>query len=48
MDIVLYYMGKCYMELEDNENAKAMFLETIERFPNSEYAGYSRSKLNSL
>jgi len=48
MDVVLYYMGKCYMELEDNENAKAMFLETIERFPNSEYAGYSRSKLNSL
>ncbi len=48
MDVVLYYMGKCYLELGDKENAKAMFLETIERFPNSEYAGYSKSKLNSL
>ena len=48
MDIVLYYIGKCYLELGDNENAKAMFLKTIEKFPNSEYAQYSRSRLNSI
>ncbi|NLC69305.1 MAG: tetratricopeptide repeat protein [Clostridiaceae bacterium] len=48
MDVVLYYMGKCYLELGDNENARTMFLKTIEKFPDSEYAGYSRSRLEAL
>jgi tetratricopeptide (TPR) repeat protein len=48
MDIVLYYMGKCYLELGDDENARTMFLKTIEKFPESEYAGYSKSRLEAL
>lgn len=48
MDIVLYYMGKCYLELGDSENARAMFLKTIEKFPDSEYAKYSRSRLDVM
>lgn len=48
MDIVLYYMGKCYLELNDKENAKAMFLKTIEKFPDSEYARYSKSRVDSI
>lgn len=48
MDIVLYYAGKCYLELGDNEKAKAMFLKTIEKYPDSEYAKYSKSRLNSI
>ncbi len=48
MDIVLYYAGKCYLELNDNEKAKEMFLKTIEKYPDSEYAKYSQSRLNSI
>ncbi len=48
MDIVLYYIGKTYLELKDNENAKLAFQEVIEKFPNSEYARYSEHRLNGL
>ena len=48
MDIVLYYAGKCYLELNDNEKAKEMFLKTIEKYPDSDYASYSQSRLNSI
>ena len=41
-------MGKCYLELNDNEKAKEMFLKTIEKYPDSEYAKYSQSRLNSI
>lgn len=47
-DIVLYYAGKCYIELNDNERAREMFVATIERFPNSEYARYSQGRLDSI
>lgn len=48
MDIVLYYAGKCYLELDDKEKAKEMFQKTIEKYPDSEYAKYSQSRLNSI
>jgi len=48
MDIVLYYIGKSYLELKDNENARIAFQEVIERFPNSEYARYSENRLSGL
>ena len=32
MDIVLYYIGKTYLALNDNENAKLAFQEVIENF----------------
>ena len=48
MDIVLYYIGKSYLELKDNENATKAFEKVISKFPNSEYAGYSQSRLNGI
>ncbi|NMB96983.1 MAG: tetratricopeptide repeat protein [Clostridiaceae bacterium] len=48
MDIVLYYIGKTYLALNDNENAKLAFQEVIERFPESEYAKYSENRLGGI
>lgn len=48
MDIVLYYIGKTYLALNDNTNAKTAFQEVINRFPNSEYARYSQNRMNSI
>ncbi|HOJ12450.1 MAG TPA: tetratricopeptide repeat protein [Clostridiales bacterium] len=48
LDIVLYYMGKCYLEIGDKENAKKEFDNVISKFPESEYAKYSKSRLDSI
>ena len=44
----LYTLGRAYEEIGDKENAILYFDQVIERFPNTEYAGYAQPRRNSL
>lgn len=48
IDAVLYVLGKCYVELKDNQNALAAFEKVVTAYPNSSYAKYSRTWINSI
>jgi tetratricopeptide (TPR) repeat protein len=48
VDRVLYYIGKCYMELNDSRNAVATFQKIISTYPQSKYSGYSKLRLDEL
>lgn len=48
IDAVLYYMGKCYKELNDSRNAVAMFQRILNDYPQSRYCGYAKGWLKEL
>ena len=48
MDIVIYYIGKAYIELKEYSKAVEAFEEVIERFPGGEYAGYSQRRIQDI
>jgi tetratricopeptide (TPR) repeat protein len=48
MDQVLYYIGKCYIGLNDSRNAIATFQKIIGTYPQSKYSSYSKLRINEL
>lgn len=44
----LYYMGKSYIKLKDNDNAVKNYMELLESVPNSVYASAARSELEEI
>ncbi len=48
MDAALYLLGKSYAALNDRENARASFQAVIERYPDSQYATWSKGRMREL
>ncbi|MGE4496550.1 MAG: tetratricopeptide repeat protein [Deferribacterales bacterium] len=44
----LYYMGKSYIKLKDNDNAVKNYIELLESVPGSVYASAARSELEEI
>lgn len=44
----LYYMGKSYLKLKDNDNAVKNYMELLESVPNSVYASAARTELEEI
>lgn len=44
----LYYLGYCYKHLNNTTMAEKAFNEVIEKFPNSSYANYSKTRLSEI
>ena len=44
----IYTLGKCYVELNDLNNALASFQTVIEKYPDSQFAGYSQNRKNEI
>lgn len=47
-DIVFYYMGKCYQNLNEIQNASAMYKKIIEQYPQSSYAYWADVRLKEI
>lgn len=47
MDKTLYFVGKSYLELGEDDRAKETFENLINTFPESPYAGEARSEIDS-
>jgi tetratricopeptide (TPR) repeat protein len=48
MDALLYYMGRCYQQLNDSRNAVAFFQKLIDNYPNSSYTKNAKVKIQTL
>jgi TolA-binding protein len=44
----LYYLGKSYLQLKDNDNAVRNYMELLESIPKSVYASAARSELEEI
>ena len=47
-DRAIYYIGKCYFFLQDNEKAQKAFFELIKQFPNSPYSSQANMFLADI
>ncbi|MBE6069082.1 MAG: tetratricopeptide repeat protein [Clostridium lundense] len=48
MPWVLYQIGNCYKEANDNKNALIFFERVKKNYPNTEYAGYSKGMIDEI
>lgn len=48
MPWVLYQIGTCYKQANDNKNALVFFEKVKKDYPNTEYAGYSEGMINQI
>jgi len=48
MDAVLYYLGKCYQQLNDSRNALAVYQKLMEQYPKSSYVKWAKVRINEL
>lgn len=48
MALALYQLGMCYKETNDVKNALTVFQTIIEKYPGTEYAGYSQYRIKEL
>jgi len=48
MDAVLYYLGKCYQQLNDSRNALAIYQRLMEQYPQSSYVKWAKIRINEL
>jgi tetratricopeptide (TPR) repeat protein len=48
MPWVIYQIGTCYKETNDNTNALVFFQKVKENYPKSSYANYSENKINEM
>ncbi|KZL89628.1 tetratricopeptide repeat protein [Clostridium magnum] len=48
MPWVIYQMGNCYKETNDNKNALALFEKVKKDYPNTQYAVYSQGKIEEI
>ena len=47
-DALLYYMGRCYQQLNDSRNAVAFFQKLIDNYPGSSYTKNARVRIQTL
>lgn len=48
MDTVLYYIGKCYQQLDDSRNALGTYQKLIEEYPQSSYVKWAKIRIDEL
>ncbi|HHW48968.1 MAG TPA: tetratricopeptide repeat protein [Clostridiaceae bacterium] len=48
MDAVLYYLGKCYQQLNDSRNALATYQKLMEQYPQSSYIKWAKIRIYEL
>ena len=48
MDAVLYYMGKCYQQLDDSRNALGTYQKLIQEYPKSSYVKWAKIRIDEL
>ncbi len=48
MDAVLYYMGKCYQQLDDSRNALGTYQKLITEYPDSSYVKWANIRIREL
>jgi len=48
MDAVLYYIGKCYQQMDDSRNALGTYQKLIEEYPNSSYVKWAKIRIDEL
>lgn len=48
LNATIYYIGVCHQELNNNEKAIEAFNRVINEYPSSSFAGYSKTRVNSL